>query len=304
MAVRPERAPDAVSDAEAVGGAGGAAAAGGPGDRPMSLALPVGINPTTIGVSADWWLQAVRRAERLGLASAWAWDHFVSRGRRNDPVLECWALLAAAVATTSRIRLGSLVTNVMNRHPALLARMLATLADLAPGRIELGIGIGGHPGEHQAYGIDFPAADERWERLEEAISVLRLLFTGGPADYAGRFHRLTEAHAFPVPVPPPRIIVAGDSPAGAGLAARVGDAWTCAAADLERLGPVFGDALAQAGREPSSVALLVRVSPEELMRDPVAVVASLAQRGAREVIIEWVHPAQLDRLLAALERHA
>lgn len=270
----------------------------------MSLALPVGINPTTIGVSADWWLQAACRAERLGLASAWAWDHFVSRGRRSDPVLECWTLLAAAVATTSRIRLGSLVTNVMNRHPALLARMLATLADLAPGRIELGIGIGGHPAEHQAYGIDFPDAEERSARLEEAISVLRLLFTGGPVDYAGRFHRLSGAHAFPVPAPPPRIVVAGDSTAGARLAASVGDAWTCAAADLERLGPVFGEALAQVGREPSSVALLVRVSLDELTRDPAAVVASLAERGASEVIVEWVHPAELDRLLEALERHA
>ena len=69
--------------------------------------IPVGITPTTIGVHAAWWLDAARRADAAGLAGVWAWDHFLSRGRRTDPVLECWTTLAAASAVTTRIAVGS-----------------------------------------------------------------------------------------------------------------------------------------------------------------------------------------------------
>ena len=93
--------------------------------------------------------------------------------------------------------------------------MVATVADLAPGRVELGIGIGGHPAEHTAYGIDFPAPPERAARLAEAIEVIRALFTGGPVSYEGAWYRLEDAYASPAPVPVPRIIVGGERPAGA-----------------------------------------------------------------------------------------
>ena len=143
------------------------------------LAIPVGVSLTTIGVDARWWLASARRLEAAGYATAWAWDHFVSRGRLDDPMLECWTLLAGVAAVTERIAVGSFVTNVMNRHPAVLARSVATVASLAPGRrVELGIGIGGHPAEHLAYGIEWPDAPERAARLEEAVTVIRLLFTG------------------------------------------------------------------------------------------------------------------------------
>ena len=133
------------------------------------LAIPVGVNLTTIAVSSRWWLESANGSRRPGISTAWAWDHFVSRGRLTDPLLECWTTLAApAAAMTSRVRVGSFVTNVVNRHPAVLARMAMTVADLAPGRVELGIGIGGHPSEHAVYGIDFPDARERAARLEEA----------------------------------------------------------------------------------------------------------------------------------------
>ena len=154
--------------------------------------------------------------------TAWAWDHFVSRGELDDPVLECWTTLAATAARTRQLRVGSFVSNVMNRHPAVLARMAATLSDLSGGRLELGIGIGGHPAEHQAYGIPFPDPAERAAHLEEAVQVLRLLFGGGPVDFDGRFYQLSAAHAFPAPQPPPRITIGGEKPAGARLAARIG----------------------------------------------------------------------------------
>src|SRR4051812_2680246 len=89
--------------------------------------IPIGLNPTTINVSSEWWLQAARDAESAGFKGIWSWDHFVSRGHKSAPVLECWTTLTAAAAVTSRLHVGSFVTNVMNRHPAVLARMLATI---------------------------------------------------------------------------------------------------------------------------------------------------------------------------------
>ena len=158
-------------------------------------AIPVGVNLDDHRGGRPMVARSARRVEAAGYATAWAWDHFVSRGRLDDPVLECWTTLAATAATTRRIRVGSFVSNVMNRHPAVLARVVATVADLAPGRVELGIGIGGHPAEHTAYGIEFPPPPERAARLEEAVTVIRALFTGGPVSFHGAWYGLDGADA-------------------------------------------------------------------------------------------------------------
>ncbi len=272
--------------------------------------IPIGVDLTTIGVPAAWWLESAVRVEAAGFRTAWAWDHFVSRGKLDDPVLECWTTLTAAAARTRQLRVGSFVSNVMNRHPAVLARIAATLADLSEGRVELGIGIGGHPAEHVAYGIAFPEPAERAARLEEAVQVLRLLFSGGPVDFDGRFYQLAEAHAFPAPKPPPRIIVAGEKPAGARLAARVGDAWTTFANAWDQLLPVFNEALAAAGRSRSDVSVVVgldldgELPPEKqpLLADLAATAAEWQERGADELIFHWIHPHELPAVLAAGER--
>ncbi len=264
---------------------------------PAPLAIPVGLNPTAIGVSVAWWVEVARRAEEAGFATVWNWDHFISRGNLDDPLLECWTTLTAAAAATKRIGVGSFVTNNVNRHPAVLANIVATLADLAPGRVELGIGIGGHPDEHAAYGIDFPPARQRAAQLEEAIAVLRLLFSGGPVDFEGRFYRLRGARSFPAPDPLPRITVAGGRPAGARMAARLGDAWTCFGHDYERLRPVFDEALASAGRAPDDVGVIVGIEPEEVDGPIAELAAGWQERGATELIVHDLGPAGIDRLL-------
>lgn len=267
----------------------------------MAMHLPVGLNLTSIGVSAAWWLEAARRTEAAGFDSLWIWDHFVSRGRLTDPTLECWSMLAAASSVTSRIRLGSFVTNVMNRHPALLARIAATVAELSAGRLELGIGAGGHPAEHRAYGIPFPERPQRAEHLREAIEVLRLLLTGGPADYEGELYRLEGAYAFPVPHPAPRIIVGGETAAGARLAARHADAWTCFGQHFEALLPAFETELRAVGRSHDDVAVLVGVELEECQRGLGELTARWRDRGVAEVIIHDVHAGELDGVLALLD---
>lgn len=272
--------------------------------------MRIGVNLTSIGVPAAWWLDTARLLESAGFSGVWCWDHFVSRGRLSDPVLECWSILGAAAAKTERIHVGSFVSNVMNRHPQVLARTAATVQELSAGRLELGIGIGGHPAEHLAYGIDFPAPAERSARLTEAVEVLRRLWTGGPVDFEGRFYRLTGAHAYPRPDPPPRIVVGGEKPAGARLAARVGDAWATNGPRLAELMPSFRAALQDARRERQHVAVLATVELERgvppgrqpLLADLLGEAERWRELGADELVIHWVRPRDIPGLLAAAER--
>ena len=143
-------------------------------------ACPIGVCLRTIRAEPGWWLESARRLDAAGYAGVWAWDHFMGQGDPTVPVVEDWTILSMAAGATERVTVGPFVLNVMNRHPAVVARMASTLQIASGGRLVLGIGIGGAPEEHAAYGIDFPAAPERVARLEEAVAVIRALWTGGP----------------------------------------------------------------------------------------------------------------------------
>ena len=234
----------------------------------------------------------------------------MSRGKKVDPVLECWTTLTAAAAVTSRIKVGSFVTGVINRHPALLARMLATIYDQSGGRVELGIGVGGFEAEKVAYGIPFPEPAVRVAMLEEAVAVMRKLWSGGPVSFSGEHYQLQDAWAHPAPDPPPRIIVGGEKPGGARLAARVGDGWTTNAEDYERLLPVHLEELSSRGRSRAEVTHILAVAlsrddpldQQPLIADMAAFAAEWESRGADELIVNWVRPAELSALLEAAER--
>src|SRR4051794_8872070 len=188
--------------------------------------LPIGVSIRTIRAEPRWWLDSARRLDEAGYAGVWAWDHFMGRGDVTVPVVEGPTILAMAAGATRHLTVGTFVANVMNRHPAVLARMASTLQIASGGRFLLGIGIGGHPKEHAAYGMEFPDAKERVARLEEAVAVIRALWTGGPVPRPSPFYPLQDAAALPVPTPPPPIVIGGETPAGARLAGRIGDGWT------------------------------------------------------------------------------
>ena len=174
---------------------------------------PIGVSLGTIGASLGWWLESARRLEAAGYAGVWAWDHHAAGGPRR-PTLEAWTTLTAAAAATSHIAIGSHVLNVMSRHPAVLARMATTLHELAGPRLVVGLGIGGRRSDHEPLGIPLPEAPERVARLEEAVAVLRALWTGGPVTLPGPYYPLRDALSAPAPVPPPPILLAGQTPAG------------------------------------------------------------------------------------------
>ncbi|HUQ77568.1 MAG TPA: LLM class flavin-dependent oxidoreductase [Patescibacteria group bacterium] len=278
----------------------------------MTERLPIGVAIRTIRAEPGWWLESARRLDEAGYAGIWAWDHFMGRADLTVPVVECWTILAMAAARTGRITVGPFVANVMNRHPALLARMASTLQVASGGRVVLGIGIGGAPREHAAYGIEFPEAKERAARLEEAIAVIRALWSGGPVTRDSPYYPLDNAAAFPVPVPPPAIVIGGETPAGARLAGRIGDGWSTFDDNFERNLPIYLESLAAAGRSRADQQVLVGFQGESLgesdiersawIREPHAEWQRWQALGADGAIVLARTTADIDALVEAAGR--
>lgn len=142
-------------------------------------------------------------AERSGFDALFVMDHFYQIamvGPKTDPMLEAYTLLGAIAARTSRIRLGTLVTGVTYRNPALLAKTVTTLDIVSAGRAICGIGAAWNEEEHRGYGFSFPSVKERMERLEEALEICRAMFSGKTPTFEGRHYRTEEAINLPGPV--------------------------------------------------------------------------------------------------------
>jgi alkanesulfonate monooxygenase SsuD/methylene tetrahydromethanopterin reductase-like flavin-dependent oxidoreductase (luciferase family) len=275
--------------------------------------LPIGVVLGAVGVDVRWWLDSARRLDAAGYAGVWSWDHFISRGVRTDPVLEAWTTLTAAAMVTERLTVGTFVANVMNRHPAVLARMAATLQEASGGRFTLGIGIGGHPAEHEAYGIDFPPPAERARHLEEAVAVLRALWRGGPVTRPSDLYPLLDAYAYPVPNPPPQILIGAGTPAGARLAARIGDGWAAESDTFEGLLPRYLEALDAAGRDRTGQRIVLGfggrrkrgadpLAAEPLLVAPRAELARWRDVGADDLLLTARTTDDVDALVDAAER--
>lgn len=275
--------------------------------------LPIGVVLGSIGVEARWWIDSARRLEAAGYAGVWSWDHFVSRGVKTDPVLEAWTTLTAAAMATERITVGTFVANVMNRHPAVLARMAATLHDLSGARLVVGIGVGGHPAEHEAYGIPFPDVAERAARLREAIEVLRGLWSGGPVTTEGPFYPLHDAYASPRLDPPPQILVGAGTPAGVRIAASHGDGWAAESDTFLDLELRYREALEAAGRDRAAQRVVLgfggtrKKGADPLAADPLLVapreeLARWIERGADDILLTARTTADVDALVDAAQR--
>ncbi len=152
--------------------------------------------------------------EESGFESVWVMDHFWQLpplGGPSQPMLEAYTLLGALAARTRRVKLGTLVTGVTYRNPALLAKEVTTLDIVSGGRAILGIGAAWYEEEHVALGFDFPRAGERLDRLEEALQICRAMFTEEAPSFTGKHYRIEKALNVPRPVQPdgPRIMVGG-----------------------------------------------------------------------------------------------
>jgi probable F420-dependent oxidoreductase len=190
------------------------------------FSLPSG--EITVGDAVGW---AVR-AEALGFDSVWVSDHFfysfARYGIDSGPIasLEPLTTLAAVASATERVRIGSLVFCAPFRHPALLAKAVATLDRLADGRFDVGLGAGWLHDEFEAFGYGFGTVGERFGVLEDTLEAVRRLLTGDPVSLENRTVRLRDATISPTPPRVPPIWLGGKGgPRLLGLAARRADGW-------------------------------------------------------------------------------
>ena len=272
----------------------------------------IGVCIRSIRAEPGWWLDSARRLDEAGYDGLWCWDHFMGRGDLTVPVVESWTILSMAAAATRRVTVAPFVANVMNRHPAVLARMAGTLQIASGGRLILGIGIGGAPREHAAYGMPFPKPPDRVHHLEEAVATIRALWTGGPVSRESDLYPLDGATAYPVPDPAPRIVVGGETRTGASLAARIGDGWNTFDDNFEKHLPIYLEALEAHGRQRADQLVLVgfqgdwlgdeSVADTEWVREPTAARERWRAAGADGAIVLARTTADVDALVSAVDR--
>jgi alkanesulfonate monooxygenase SsuD/methylene tetrahydromethanopterin reductase-like flavin-dependent oxidoreductase (luciferase family) len=137
-----------------------------------------------------------REAEAVGFDSVWVPDHLLYRFEDQPAAApwECWSLLSAIAAVTSRVELGPLVLCTAFRNPALIAKMAATVDEISGGRLVLGLGAGWHEPEFTTYGVSY---DHRASRFVEAFTIIHRLLRHGEVDFEGRFYQARECELIP-----------------------------------------------------------------------------------------------------------
>ncbi len=241
----------------------------------------VGVYLPQVGFAWDELRDRVRLADREGIRSVWFMDHLYPPGMPAVPSFEAWTTATALAPSTERIRLGHLVLANGFRHPALLAKMAVTLDHASGGRLDLGLGSGSYPPEYRQFGLELPSERERAARLDEALRVLKLLFTEDAPTFTGRHYQLDAAPSLPRPLqrPHPPIHVGGAGERRTlPLVARHADVWNCptyALAELPRKLDVLRAECARIGRDPASLrvteeavlALVARADQVDAARD-------------------------------------
>lgn len=247
--------------------------------------------------------ELARQADAGGWHAVYVCDHFMPHdqaGRPADgPMMECWTVLTALAGQTSAVRLGTLALGNTYRHPAVLAKMAATLDQISGGRLVLGIGAGWQPNEHAAYGIALPPITGRVAALDEACAVLRTLLDQRRSTFRGAFYQLSDAPCDPKPAARVPLLVAGGGHGVMRVAARHADVWH-AWADPDQLAgknAVLDRLCAQAGRSPADVARACGGSAELLLASQNEFRAA----GAQEFIVRDDASIPADQVLALIE---
>ncbi len=198
--------------------------------------------------------------ERLGYDSVWVYDHLAPYWTRRGQAFECWTLLAAIAQRTKKIKLGSLVTNVNLRNPALLAKITSSLDNISDGRLILGLGTGDRMSRNEllSYGYSFASVDERVERLREAVLILKAMWTKDQTTFEGRYYSVLNAVNYPKPIqePHPPLWIGGKHPKILDVVAEMADGWNYWGIRREMLAQrsmYLSDKCATIGRQPQQI---------------------------------------------------
>jgi F420-dependent oxidoreductase-like protein len=213
------------------------------------------------GVTWADWCALADLAERTGLEGLFRSDHYFSaRGVSGVGATDAWTVLAGLAARTSTLRLGTLVSPVTFRHPAVLARSALTVDHISGGRVEIGMGAGWWEEEHTRFGIPFHDVATRWELLEEQVPIVCGLLTEDTFSFHGKHYTLEGADQLPEPVqrPRPPLILGGTTvgPRMQALVGRYADEFNTVGGTPEEVAARFARARAAcvaAGREASSI---------------------------------------------------
>lgn len=203
-------------------------------------------------------LRLARHVESTGWDGIWYADHFMPNAEdTSTPWPEAWTTLAALGAQVPRLRVGTLVSGNTYRHPAVLAKMAATLDHITGGRVVLGLGAGWQENEHRQYGIPFYTTGERLRRLDEACRVIKALFGETTAEFSGEFYRLEHATLEPKPVqrPLPLLIGGGGEKVTLKITAKHADEWNVWGTPqvLEQKMAILDRHCADVGRDPKAI---------------------------------------------------
>jgi len=244
--------------------------------------------------------------------SAWNWDHFYPLTEPfTGPNLEAWSMLAALAEATRRIRLGCQVTGMVYRHPAVLANIAATTDIISGGRLELGLGAAWNQMECDAYGIDLPPLQERFDRFDEGVEAIVGLLSNETTTLPGRYVKLTDARCEPKPIqrPHPPIAIGGRGRTRTlRTAARWAQQWNAIASSPEdwlSLKQTLVEHCGDLGRDPAEItcSVNVRVEGPDGVKQAVEQAAGYRDAGVDLVIVNLplaADPALLGPLAEAL----
>lgn len=266
----------------------------------MRLSIKTRQQHTTFNELAAIWVAA---DQMENVDAAWVFDHFYPIF--SDPTgacLEAFTLLSALAARTERLRLGVMVAGNTHRHPAILAKMIATVDQVSAGRLEVGIGTGWAEQEHAAYGIDLPPIGERFSRLEEALTVIESLLTRPTTTFEGAYYRLTDAYCEPkgVQSPHPPLVIGGRGEQRTmSLAARHASQWNYPSGPVEDFRQKISALHARCGehgRDPASIEVSVQVGVDGDVQQVAKNAADYVAAGAQHIILNLDPPYRPEML--------
>jgi len=272
--------------------------------HPLRFGLKLSQAATLDTLTALW-----RVADDSGFDHCWNMDHLASLGPDDDlDIFEAWTLLAGMAAHTRHTRIGCSVTGNTYRHPAVLAKAAVTVDHLSGGRLEFGIGAGWAENEHTMTGLPFGTPGDRADRLEEALPIIRSLWTETRTTFTGKHYRFSDAVAEPKPVqtPHPPIWIGGVGRRRTlRMAAEHAAVWNSPGGTPEsvaELSAVLDRHCADVGRDPSEIRRSVQIRVPDQPDDLREQVRGFVAVGVTEfILIVATDPvAQAERAAALL----